>query len=113
MTDLRDMPIGELELSVRATNCLRNAGYKTFGEVYDELQTPEGVERLEGVRNMGRRTINEIRDVCAYVLPPPEDERRAAIKKEASALWDRLSELIRAEPWLQLNITITVGEEDE
>lgn len=50
--------IDELELSVRAYNCLKNASIKTIGDLvqrteYDMLKT----------KNFGRKSLNEIKDI--------------------------------------------------
>ena len=55
--DVLDIPIEELELSVRSYNCLRRHGDNTVGDIckmsYDELIS---------VRNLGRRSCAEIID---------------------------------------------------
>lgn len=52
--------VDELELSVRAANCLENAGIRYLGEL---------VVRSEGemlkTKNFGRKTLNEIKDILA------------------------------------------------
>ena len=46
-----------LELSVRSSNCLRRAGFKTVGELVEVI---EGSEDLRKIRNCGTRSIDEI-----------------------------------------------------
>ncbi len=53
-------PVDELELSVRSSNCLQNAGIKLIGEL---VQRTEG-EMLK-TRNFGRKSLKEIRDILA------------------------------------------------
>ncbi len=55
-----NMPISELELSVRSTNCLAQANIKTIGE----LVMKEEQEMLS-YRNFGKKSLNEIKDVLA------------------------------------------------
>ena len=50
-----DIPIDELELSVRSYNCLKRAGFNT---VEDLSKTT--IEKLMRVRNLGKRSIDEI-----------------------------------------------------
>jgi DNA-directed RNA polymerase subunit alpha len=50
--------IDELELSVRATNCLKSAGIEIFGELVQKTEN----EILE-TRNFGRKSLEEIRRV--------------------------------------------------
>lgn len=54
-TDVRDIPIDELELSVRSYNCLRRAGIRTLGEIADK--TPEEMMKI---RNLGRKSLEEV-----------------------------------------------------
>jgi DNA-directed RNA polymerase subunit alpha len=52
--------VDELELSVRAANCLENAGLRYIGE----LVTRSEAEMLK-TKNFGRKTLNEIKDLLA------------------------------------------------
>ena len=54
------MSIDELELSVRATNCLRSANISTVGEL---VQRPEA-EMLK-TKNFGKKSLDEIKAVLA------------------------------------------------
>ena len=49
------MSIDELELSVRSYNCLKRAGINTVGDLRAKT-----MEDLSKVRNMGRKSIDEI-----------------------------------------------------
>lgn len=50
------MPVGDLELSVRASNCLESAKIKTVGEL---VQKDEN--ELLGVRSFGRTSLREVK----------------------------------------------------
>ena len=52
-----EIAVEELELSVRSYNCLRRAGIRT---VYDLIQKSE--EDMVKVRNLGRKSLKEIRE---------------------------------------------------
>jgi hypothetical protein len=51
-------PIENLNLSVRAYNCLKRAGYNTLHDII--IATEESDEKLLRVRNLGRKSILEI-----------------------------------------------------
>ena len=46
-----------LELSVRSSNCLRRAGFKTIGELVEAI---EGGDDLRKIRNCGSKSVDEI-----------------------------------------------------
>ncbi len=50
-----EMPIEELELSVRSYNCLKRAGISTVKELCDK--TPDDMMK---VRNLGRKSLEEV-----------------------------------------------------
>ena len=50
-----DMTIEELDLSVRAYNCLKRAGINTIGELVQRNQ-----EDMMKVRNLGRKSLEEV-----------------------------------------------------
>ena len=52
-----DIPIEDLDLSVRAYNCLKRAGITKVGQVLEMSE-----EDLLGVRNFGRKSLEELRD---------------------------------------------------
>ncbi|HOC39325.1 MAG TPA: DNA-directed RNA polymerase subunit alpha C-terminal domain-containing protein, partial [Thermodesulfobacteriota bacterium] len=52
--------INELELSVRAANCLRNANIRTIGD----LVTRTEAEMLK-TKNFGRKSLNEIKQILS------------------------------------------------
>jgi DNA-directed RNA polymerase subunit alpha len=53
-----DVPIEELELSVRAYNCLKRAGITKVGEVLERLE--KGEEEILAIRNFGRKSLIEL-----------------------------------------------------
>jgi DNA-directed RNA polymerase subunit alpha len=54
---LYDVPIEDLDLSVRAYNCLKRAGITKVGQVLEMTE-----DDLLGVRNFGRKSLDELRD---------------------------------------------------
>ncbi|GMA50434.1 DNA-directed RNA polymerase subunit alpha [Alicyclobacillus contaminans] len=50
-----DMPIEELDLSVRSYNCLKRAGINTVGELCSKTE-----EEMMKVRNLGRKSLEEV-----------------------------------------------------
>jgi DNA-directed RNA polymerase subunit alpha len=55
-----DVPIEDLELSVRAYNCLKRAGIIRVGEVIQRLE--KGTEGLLSIRNFGQKSLDELMD---------------------------------------------------
>ena len=55
-----DMTIEELDLSVRAYNCLKRAGINTIGELVQRNQ-----EDMMKVRNLGRKSLEEVEQKLA------------------------------------------------
>lgn len=53
-----DTPIENLELSVRAYNCLKRAGITRVGEILDKLAKGHG--ELLAIRNFGRKSFDEL-----------------------------------------------------
>lgn len=54
---LMETDLNALELSVRSSNCLHRAGYRTIGELVEAI---ESWEDLKKIRNCGVKSINEI-----------------------------------------------------
>ena len=52
------LPISELELSVRSSNCLREAGIKSIAELVNKTE-----DQLLGFKNFGKKSLNEIKDL--------------------------------------------------
>lgn len=53
-----EVPIEDLELTVRAYNCLKRAGITKVGEVLEKLD--KGEEEILAIRNFGRKSLNEL-----------------------------------------------------
>ncbi|MCX7670696.1 MAG: DNA-directed RNA polymerase subunit alpha [Anaerolineae bacterium] len=53
-----DVPIEDLELSVRAYNCLKRAGITKVGEVLERLE--KGESEILAIRNFGRKSLVEL-----------------------------------------------------
>lgn len=58
--DLLSRSVDELELSVRSSNCLKNANIKTIGD----LVVKSEAEMLK-YRNFGRKSLNEIKEIIS------------------------------------------------
>ncbi len=58
-----DTPIEDLELSVRAYNCLKRAGIVKVGEVIERLE--QGPEELLSIRNFGQKSLTELMEQLA------------------------------------------------
>lgn len=54
--------VSELELSVRAANCLKNAGIETIAELVQKTES----EMLK-TKNFGRKSLNEIKDILSQM----------------------------------------------
>ena len=55
--DKYNMPIEELNLSVRAYNCLKRSGLMTVGAVLEKSE-----DELLSLRNFGRKSYDELKD---------------------------------------------------
>jgi len=55
--DRYNTPIEDLQLSVRAYNCLKRSGLMTVGQVLEKNE-----DELLGLRNFGRKSYDELRD---------------------------------------------------
>jgi len=70
-----DVPIEDLELSVRAYNCLKRAGITRVGEVIERLE--RGPEELLSIRNFGQKSLTELlaqmdaKAICRWCECPP------------------------------------------
>ncbi len=53
-----EAPIEELELSVRAYNCLKRAGITKVGEILERLK--KGTEEILAIRNFGQKSLDEL-----------------------------------------------------
>ncbi len=56
---IAETSIEELDLSVRAFNCLKRAGISTVGEILEKLERDE--EELLAIRNFGQKSLDELK----------------------------------------------------
>lgn len=73
---LEEMDIENLELSVRAVNCLRRAGYHTIGNLVNAIESDEDLKKI---RNCGKTSISEIMNslLCfQYEMLGPERRKK-------------------------------------
>ncbi|MDP1581269.1 MAG: DNA-directed RNA polymerase subunit alpha [Candidatus Didemnitutus sp.] len=78
---LLNMSVNEIELSVRAANCLNNANITTVGELAMKTE-----QEMLKYRNFGKKSLNEIKDkleALGLSLGMKLDERLLDNKKEA------------------------------
>jgi DNA-directed RNA polymerase subunit alpha len=54
-----EMPIEDLDLSVRAFNCLKRAGLTKVGEILEMVR--EGDEEMMAIRNFGKKSLDELK----------------------------------------------------
>ena len=79
---LYDIPIEDLDLTVRAYNCLKRAGIIKVGQVLEMSE-----DDLLGVRNFGRKSLDELRDRLAE-RGFLENSRLAATSTSTAVLGD-------------------------
>ena len=60
MADAVEANIEELDLSVRAFNCLKRAGITKVGEILERLDKDE--DDLLAIRNFGQKSLEELKD---------------------------------------------------
>jgi DNA-directed RNA polymerase subunit alpha len=84
-------PVDELELSVRAANCLQNADIRYIGELVQRSE-----QEMLKTRNFGRKSLNEFKEILremslsfgmrleGYPSREDLDRRRAAREKEST-----------------------------
>ncbi len=53
-----ETPVEELELTVRAYNCLKRAGITKVGEILEKLE--KGQDEILAIRNFGRKSLDEL-----------------------------------------------------
>ena len=59
-SEFADIAIEELELPMRAFNCLKRAGIMTVGEILDRLE--KGASEMLAIRNFGQKSLVELVD---------------------------------------------------
>ncbi len=57
---IQDTPIEDLELTVRAYNCLKRAGITQVGEILEKLR--KGSDEILAIRNFGQKSLDELID---------------------------------------------------
>jgi DNA-directed RNA polymerase subunit alpha len=55
-----ELPIEDLELTVRAYNCLKRAGITQVGEILEKLR--KGQDEILAIRNFGQKSLDELID---------------------------------------------------
>lgn len=77
-----ETPIEELELTVRAYNCLKRAGITKVGEILERLE--KGDEEILAVRNFGRKSLEELKEKLQAkgFLPLPGEEEGEEVGDE-------------------------------
>jgi DNA-directed RNA polymerase subunit alpha len=81
--ELLKRSVDELELSVRSSNCLRNADIKTIGDLVRKTESD-----MLKFRNFGRKSLKEIQDILVSMdlhFGMPVDEYMDPAKAEAAA----------------------------
>ena len=69
---LLNMSVNEIELSVRAANCLNNANITTVGQLAMKTE-----QEMLKYRNFGKKSLNEIKDKLTGPGPVARHELRA------------------------------------
>jgi DNA-directed RNA polymerase subunit alpha len=59
-TKIYETPIEDLELTVRAYNCLKRAGITQVGEILDKMK--KGQDEILAIRNFGQKSLDELMD---------------------------------------------------
>lgn len=80
-----DTPVEELDLSVRAYNCLKRSGITKVGQVLTMNE-----DDLLAVRNFGEKSLNELRDslLAHNLLPSPDQVDRAGAGSASAVALD-------------------------
>jgi DNA-directed RNA polymerase subunit alpha len=55
---IAEAPIEELELTVRAYNCLKRAGIVKIGEILKRME--KGEDEMLAIRNFGKKSLDEL-----------------------------------------------------
>ncbi|HID63897.1 MAG TPA: DNA-directed RNA polymerase subunit alpha [Anaerolineae bacterium] len=78
-----ETPIEDLELSVRAYNCLKRAGITKVGEILERMT--EGEDEILAIRNFGKKSLAELKErMQAKGLWPLNSEETAEEMAEAA-----------------------------
>jgi len=65
------VPIEDLDLAMRAYNCLKRAGISSVGEVLERLE--QGPAEILAIRNFGQKSLMELLDRLREKGYLPED----------------------------------------
>jgi DNA-directed RNA polymerase subunit alpha len=80
-----DAPIEDLELTVRAYNCLKRAGITKVGEILEKLS--RGYDEILAIRNFGQKSLDELLSKLEakgfYPLAEEEAEELAEVAETA------------------------------
>jgi len=74
-SEVYNVPIEQLDLSVRVFNSLKRTGITTVGEVLDMLA--KGPDAVLAIRNFGEKSLNELKEKLrekGYLVPGETDE---------------------------------------
>jgi DNA-directed RNA polymerase subunit alpha len=74
-SEVYNIPIEQLDLSVRVFNSLKRTGITTVGEVLDMLA--KGPDAVLAIRNFGEKSLNELKEKLrekGYLVPGETDE---------------------------------------
>jgi len=71
-----EMPIEDLDLTVRAFNCLKRAGITKVGMILEKLE--KGDDEILAIRNFGRKSLEELKQALSErnLLPESQEEER-------------------------------------
>jgi DNA-directed RNA polymerase subunit alpha len=76
-----ETPIEDLELSVRAYNCLKRAGITKVGEILERLS--KGDDEMLAIRNFGRKSLDELKQALrtkGFLGPETEEEQEGEVE---------------------------------
>jgi DNA-directed RNA polymerase subunit alpha len=101
--DRYNMPIDDLNLSMRAYNCLRRSGLITVGQVLEKSE-----EELLALRNFGRKSYDELRERLDEMDLLPLSAGRTSEEEipEAAPLGDDEAPMSRAVPSEDVSLDI-------
>jgi DNA-directed RNA polymerase subunit alpha len=73
-SEVYEVPIEQLDLSVRVFNSLKRTGITKVGEVLDMLE--KGDDAMLAIRNFGEKSLRELRGqlVIKGFMPSPDDD---------------------------------------
>jgi DNA-directed RNA polymerase subunit alpha len=87
----RDIPIDDLELSVRSANALKGAGYTTLGSLQDLFEKPK-TEVLKTLKHFGAKSYWEV----YQILDQPKKDDRFRIEEWVRHHHDTIRAIIDA-----------------